>query len=61
MVTPVVDKGVPQVHLWYLTGEMVGTGTLTEDEARALAKALLDGIQEAKSAATAGHGGPDAV
>ena len=24
MVTPVVDKGVPQVHLWYHTGEMVG-------------------------------------
>lgn len=50
-VTPQVRKGVPRVHLWFQTGGMAGTATLAEDEARALAQALIDAIEESNSAA----------
>ena len=49
-VTPQVRKGTPQVHLWFQTGGMAGTAALAEDDARALAKALIDAIEESKSA-----------
>jgi hypothetical protein len=52
-VTPQESKGVPQVHLWVQSGSMGGTVFLAEDEARALAQALIEGIEEAKSAVAA--------
>ena len=50
-VTPLVKKGVPQVHVWFQAGRVAGAAALAEDEARALAKALIDGIEESKPAA----------
>ena len=52
-VTPRVENGVPSVGLFFQSGGMAGTGLLTEGDARAVAKALLDAIEQAKSAALA--------
>src|SRR5262245_5171669 len=58
VVTPQVREGVPRVHLWVQSGGMGGIADLAEDEARALATALIEGIEEAHSAAVAGEPGP---
>lgn len=57
VVTPQVWRGVPQVHLWVQSGPMAGVVFLSEEEARALAKALIEGIEVSKSAAAADEPG----
>jgi len=53
-VAPAIEGGTPVVNLWYQTGGMAGTGPLTEDDARALARALLDAAELASRQASLG-------
>lgn len=56
-VLPIASKAVPRVILNMQTGGTFAIADLAEDEARALSKALIEGIEEAKSAIVADEAG----
>jgi hypothetical protein len=56
-VFPIASKAKPRVILNMQTGGTFAIADLAEDEVRALSKALIEGIEEAKSAIAANEPG----